>query len=317
MPHGLLPPFRGRFAPTPSGPLHGGNLRTALLAWLFARQAGASFALRIEDLDRPRMVPGAAEEMIADLHWLGLDWDEGPDTGGPHAPYRQSERGTFYREHLDRLLSLGLVYPCYCSRADIAGAASAPNAPLGAARPYSGACRDPERREQRRRAHPERQPSYRFKLESEDIQFSDAVHGQCLFALRAGADDFIVWRADGTPAYQLAVVVDDALMRIGQVVRGDDLLDSTPRQLALYRAFAYPPPSWVHVPLLHGADGARLAKRERAEGVAVLRAAGAPAEMVVGELAASLGLVPAGTRLGARGLLAIFDPANLVPQPGL
>lgn len=302
---------RGRFAPSPSGPLHLGNLRTALLAWLFARSASASFVLRIEDLDRPRVRPGASAAMLDDLRWLGLDWDEGPDKGGPHAPYTQSERMQHYVEHLRRLEQDGLVYPCYCSRADLTRAPSAPQEGDAPQPPYPGTCRDANSRHAKQRAHPDRRPSYRFMAPRESIQFVDRVAGQVSQDLAREVGDFVVWRADGVPAYQLAVVVDDALMRIGEAVRGADLLDSTPRQIALYRALGYPIPAFAHVPLLRDVYGARLAKREGAAGLAPLRAVGVDAAEVVGDLAASCGMVPTGTRCRAVDLLPGFDPAGL------
>jgi len=310
-------PSRGRFAPSPSGPLHLGNLRTALLAWLFARAGGGSFVLRLEDLDRPRVRPGAFEGILHDLRWLGIDWDEGPDIGGPSGPYRQSDRLPLYREHLRRLLELGLAYPCYCSRADSAIAASAPNGLLKEHAGYTGACRDPERRARRRQSRPDREPAYRFAIASMDQEFVDAVAGPCRFRLTAGQDDFVIWRATGTPAYQLAVVVDDALMGIDQVARGDDLLDSTPRQVALYQAFGYQAPEWAHVPILRDSTGARMAKRNASEGLDVARARGWRPEQLVGALAASLGLVPNGAACTAADLLPGFNAAKLVPQPGL
>jgi glutamyl-tRNA synthetase len=302
---------RGRYAPSPSGPLHLGNLRTALLAWLFARHAGASFVLRLEDLDRPRVKHGAADQILRDLRWLGLDWDEGPDLGGPFAPYTQSERMHFYVEHTQRLLEADLAYPCYCSRADIEQAASAPHGLSSAASIYPGTCREPALRNVQRRKHPERRPAYRFRVTGQAIAFIDGLRGPMTARLEPGADDFVIWRFDGTPAYQLAVVVDDALMRIQQIVRADDLLDSTPRQIALYQAFNYAIPSFAHVPLLRDATGARLAKRDAAAGITMQREAGAPPEAIVGMLAASCGLAPAGIRCAPAELLPTFSPVRL------
>lgn len=310
-------PSRGRYAPSPSGPLHLGNLRTALLAWLFARSGGGSFVLRLEDLDRARVRPGASEGIVRDLRWLGIDWDEGPDVGGPSGPYQQSDRLPLYRDHLNWLLELGLAYPCYCSRADGAIAASAPNGPLKESAGYTGACRDPELRASRRRSHPNREPVFRFAVTSGDQDVVDAVAGHRRFGLKSGQDDFVIWRAGGVPAYQLAVVVDDALMGIGQVIRGDDLLDSTPRQMALYLAFGYQAPNWAHVPIVRDAAGKRMAKRSSDEGLDGARARGCRTEEVVGALAASIGLVPDGTVCAARELLNEFNSARLVPQPGL
>jgi glutamyl-tRNA synthetase len=306
--------YRGRYAPTPSGPLHLGNLRTALLAWLLARHAGGAFVLRMEDLDRPRVRPGAAAAILSDLRWLGLDWDEGPDTGGPAAPYTQSERGAIYEEHLRRLHEAGLVYPCYCSRTDIARAASAPHgAEDGPA--YPGTCRDPLQREQQRRRAGGRPPALRLRVPGGMVGFQDGLYGLVEQDVARASGDVVVRRADGVPAYQLAVVVDDALMAITDVVRGADLLFSTPRQIALYHAFGYTVPRFLHVPLAVDASGERLAKRHGAVGLGPLRASGLPPEYVVGALAASVGLVPPGTALTARELLTVFDPLRLAREP--
>ena len=306
--------YRGRYAPTPSGPLHLGNLRTALLAWLLARHAGGAFVLRMEDLDRPRVRRGAATAILSDLRWLGLDWDEGPDMGGPAAPYTQSERGAIYEEHLQRLQEAGLVYPCYCSRADIARAASAPHgAEDGPA--YPGTCRDPLQREQQRRRAGGRPPALRFRVPGGVFCFQDGLYGLVEQDVARATGDVVVRRADGVPAYQLAVVVDDALMAITDVVRGADLLFSTPRQIALYHAFGYAVPRFLHVPLAVDASGERLAKRHGAVGLGPLRESGLPSTCVVGALAGSVGLVPPGTALTARELLTVFDPLRPAREP--
>jgi len=330
--------YRGRYAPTPSGPLHLGNLRTALLAWLLARHAAGLFVLRVEDLDRPRVRPGAPAAMLDDLRWLGLDWDEGPDAGGPGAPYTQSERGAFYVEHLRFLQDHGLVYPCYCSRADIARAASAPHgyAPsgdgavaivsvgeTGEGPRYPGTCRDPARRaEQRERAHG-RPPALRFRVpEGREgvVRFEDELYGPVEQDMARAVGDFVVRRSDGVPSDQLAVVVDDALMGITGVARGVDLLLSTPRQILLYRAFqplGYNMPRFLHVPLAVDAAGERLAKRHGAAGLGPLREQGIAPARVAGALAASAGLVPPGTTLTPRELLGVFDPALLSRAPSI
>jgi glutamyl-tRNA synthetase len=283
--------FRGRFAPSPTGALHLGNLRTALLAWLFARVPSSTFVLRLDDLDVPRTRPGCAEAMFSDLHWLGLDWDEGPDIGGPYGPYAQSERSQIYRDHLERLRDANAVYPCYCSRRDIALAASAPHGTHHGS-PYPGTCRDEDGRARQHSRHPERPPSYRFRVERQIVEVHDGVHGIFRQELVGPADDFIVWRSGGTAAYQLAAVVDDALMQIGEVVRGDDLLQSTVLQVLLYRALDYRLPAFSHVPLWLDQNGARLAKRIGSTGLQPLRASGEDPKNVVGMLAASCGLVP-------------------------
>jgi glutamyl-tRNA synthetase len=294
--------------------LHLGNLRTALLAWLLARHAGGAFVLRMEDLDRPRLRPGAATAILTDLRWLGLDWDEGPDTGGPAAPYTQSERGAIYEEHLQRLQEAGVVYPCYCSRADIARAASAPHgAEDGPA--YPGTCRDPVQRERQRRRAGGRPPALRFRVPGGVFRFQDGLYGVVEQDVARATGDVVVRRADGVPAYQLAVVVDDARMAITDVVRGADLLSSTARQIALYQAFGYTVPRFLHLPLAVDASGERLAKRHGVVGLEPLRASGLLPEYVVGALAGSVGLVPAGTALTARELLTAFDPLRLAREP--
>ncbi len=328
-------PYRGRYAPTPSGPLHAGNLRTALLAWLLARRASGAFALRVEDLDRPRVRPGATQAMLDDLRWLGLEWDEGPDIGGPHAPYVQSERDTLYAERLRWLQDRGLVYPCYCSRADIARAASAPhgNAPshitpmtivasgeTGEGPRYPGTCRDPARRAIQRERAGGRPPALRFRVpDGPDgvVRFVDGLYGPLEQDVARAVGDFVVGRAASVPAYQLAVVVDDALMGITGVARGADLLLSTPRQILLYRALGYTVPRFLHLPLAVDAAGARLAKRHGAVELGPWRERGYTPAIVAGALAASAGLVPPGARLTPRELLEIFDPAKLSRAPSV
>jgi glutamyl-tRNA synthetase len=283
--------MRGRFAPSPSGPLHYGNLRTGLLAWLCARVQQSTFVLRNEDLDRPRARPEAAVAIIQDLRWLGLDWDEGPDVGGPFGPYNQSERLHLYTRHLEALQESGHVYPCYCSRADITRAASAPHAGEMEAGRYNGACRDERFRQAQQQAHPERRPAYRFRMQPRTITLLDAVYGTASFRLEEGRDDFVLWRSDGTPAYQLAVVVDDALMQVEEVVRGADLLACTPWQIALFEALGYPPPRYAHVPLMRDGSGNRLAKRDHSAGIHTSRQGGMTSQQMVGYLAASCGLL--------------------------
>jgi len=298
--------IRGRFAPSPTGPLHLGNARTALLSWLAARARGGAYVMRLEDLDAPRVRPGAEEGILADLRWLGLDWDEGPDVGGPVGPYRQSERMERYALALSRLKEGKLAYPCFCSRAEVLVAAQAPHGPGDEGPRYPGTCRDLSPEEVRRRAQ-RRPPAWRFRVPPGEVVFQDEVHGPQRREVAAESGDFVVARADGVPAYQLAVVVDDAAMGMTQVVRGDDLLGSTARQLLLYRALGLAAPRFAHVPLLCGEDGARLAKRHGALTLAELRERGADPRAVAGLLAALSGLAPRGTRLGPRDLVAGFS----------
>lgn len=290
--------IRGRYAPSPTGDLHLGNLRTALLAWLIARCTGGQFVLRIEDLDWQRVRPGATERMLHDLHWLGLDWDEGPDTGGPHAPYTQSERREIYTSHLQLLIDKGMIYPCYCSRAEIARAASAPHGNEGPR--YPGTCRTLTQVQRGELVDNNRCPSLRFRVDDERIvSFNDLLVGPVEQQVQQAIGDFIVCRSDGIFAYQFAVVVDDALMGINQVVRGADLLQSTARQILLYEALGFPVPAFAHVPLLLDEHGKRFSKRVQSVGLEPLRAAGATPSQIVGQLAADCGLVDRGEWLSA------------------
>ena len=241
----------GRFAPSPTGPLHLGNLRTALLAWLFARSAGASFVVRMEDLDHGRVVAGSAEQQLEHLRALGLDWD------GEVA--FQSNRHHAYEAATERLLADGRLYECFCTRAEVRAAASAPHGPLpeGA---YPGTCLRLSTADWRRKRAGGRPPALRVRADGAQIGFTDRLHGE----QEGVVDDFVVRRNDGVPAYNLAVVVDDAWQGIGEVVRGDDLLETTPRQLFLAAALGLQAPAFAHVPLVLAPDGSRLAKRHGA-----------------------------------------------------
>jgi glutamyl-tRNA synthetase len=290
--------YRGRLAPSPTGSLHLGIARTALCAWLRARAAGGKLIMRVEDIDGPRVVPGSEQSIMDDLHWLGLDWDEGPDVGGPHVPYVQSQRTALYAHAIAALTARGRVYPCTCSRKEIAEVASAPHGDLGPL--YPGTCRHGARPS-------ERAPALRFEMAASP-EFDDLLHGH--FA-QPVADDFVLRRGDGVYAYQLAVVVDDIAMGITEVVRGDDLLSSTPRQLALYRALDAAPPQFLHVPLLLTNEGKRPSKRDAAPSIAQYRASGIHAEQIVGLMAESLGLVERAEPVSARALIDRFDLSRL------
>ncbi|WP_280378693.1 tRNA glutamyl-Q(34) synthetase GluQRS [Nocardia wallacei] len=283
-------PGAGRFAPSPSGDLHLGNLRTALLAWLFARSTGRAFYLRVEDLDRVR--PGAAERQLADLSALGLDWD-------PPVLW-QSERLDRHRAAIDTLAAAGMTYECYCTRREIQQAAAAPHGPLGA---YPGTCRDLTAAERAAR----RSPALRLRSETTEFEIEDELHG----VYRGVVDDFVLRRGDGTPAYNLAVVVDDAEQGIDQVVRGDDLLSSTPRQAYLATVLGFPIPRYAHVPLVLNREGKRLAKRDGAVTLADRAALGETPREVVALLANSLG------RTGSTpaALLDGFRPDTLPREP--
>jgi glutamyl-tRNA synthetase len=236
--------------------------------------------------------------MLDDLHWLGIDWDEGPDVGGPCAPYTQSERQAIYIAYLHRLQEAGLIYPCYCSRAEIARAASAPHEAEGPR--YAGTCRHLSEEQCHELEASGRRPSLRFRVQDElVVTFHDLLAGRQEQHVQNVVGDFILRRADGIFAYQFAVVVDDALMRINQVVRGADLLASTARQVVLYEALGFAVPFFAHLPLVVDADGKRLSKRLQSEGLEPLRAAGATPAQVVGQLAAGCGLVEKGVAISA------------------
>ena len=280
----------GRFAPSPSGRLHLGNLACSLLAWLSARSQGGRIVLRIEDLDAercPRKYAGALEE---DLRWLGLFWDEGGSSGGPNGPYYQSECAAIYTESYNKLEAQGLVYPCFCSRAQL-HAASAPHTSDGNVI-YPGTCRGLTA-EQIAEKSKKKAPAYRLMVPDEDITFTDGCMGPRTENLLRDCGDFYLRRADGVFAYQLAVVVDDAAMGITEVVRGADLLSSTPRQLLLYELLGWEAPEFFHFPLLLSPDGRRLSKRDGDLGLASLRERYTPEE-IVGKLAYLAGQNPGG-----------------------
>ncbi len=296
---------RGRFAPSPSGRMHLGNVLAALLAWLDVRRAGGVMVLRMEDLDPDRCREEYAAQIARDLEWLGLDWDEGYGAGGPHGPYRQSERGDLYRDYLKRLEEKGLLYPCWCTRAQRL-AASAPHP--GEAR-GDGACpgraRSAGERESRLAAGG-RAPALRAAAPDEEIAFEDGSCGLDRENLARDCGDFLVRRSGGVCAYQLAVTVDDGLMGITRVTRGRDLLSSTPRQIWLHRALGFAPPQYFHTPLLLAPDGRRLSKRERDLDLGALRARFSPEELT-GRLAFLAGLQDAPRPVAAGELISAFS----------
>ena len=282
--------YRGRYAPSPTGEMHLGNAWTALLAWLHARSHGGRFVLRVEDLDPGRSKPIYETQLLQDLRWLGLDWDEGPDVGGAFGPYRQSERSEHYRRLLEALRQEKRLYACACTRAELS--AGAPH-PGEQGWPYSGACRE--------RQLPFDGPySLRIRTPHKIYGFQDERYGWFQQDLAAAIGDFVVRRADGAPAYQLAVVADDAAMAITHVVRGDDLLDSTPRQLFLYELFGRRPPAFLHLPLLVDESGRRLSKRQRDLSIAALRSKGVSAETIIGYLAWKAALIDTWRPVAAR-----------------
>ena len=295
--------IRGRFAPSPSGRMHLGNLFTALLAWLSVRSAGGTMVLRMEDLDPDRCREEYAQILADDLRWLGLDWDEGYQKGGPHGPYRQSERTGYYEACFRRLEEAGLVYPCYCTRAERL-AASAPHRGDGQA-VYGGRCRalSPAEREELART---RKPAWRVRVPAESMSFIDGHMGRYEERLDTDCGDFIVRRSDGVYAYQLAVVADDGDMEITQVVRGADLRSSTPRQLYLYRLLELPAPEFYHVPLLVAEDGRRLSKRDGDLDLGELRKRCTPWELT-GKLGAMAALLDRPEPVSPAELATEFD----------
>jgi len=283
--------YRGRIAPSPTGYLHVGHARTFYTAFERCRARGGTLVLRDEDLDPERSREEYSRAVMQDLHWLGIRWDEGPDVGGPHAPYAQSERRELYLAAWERLYTAGLIYPCTCSRRDLMRAAQAPHEGEGGGDEgpmYPGTCRPPRTlrsrpgMEEERRYRSPAGANWRFQVpDGEAIPFTDGYFGPQRLVAGQDFGDFLVWRRDDVPAYQLAVVVDDHEMEITEVVRGRDLLVSTTRQILLYRALGYPEPAWYHCPLVLDNEGRRLAKRHDALAVRTLRQQGVtPAEVL-------------------------------------
>lgn len=277
--------YRGRLAPSPTGAQHVGNARTYLIAWLRARSKNGTLLLRIEDIDSPRVKPGAADQALEDLRWLGLDWDG--------EPVIQTTRLHLYLQAFRQLQEQELVYPCTCTRKDVEEAASAPHEVAGNREPiYPGTCA------QRRVA--------------DAAKITDKPYS---WRFRAEEGDFVVWKTTNTPAYQLAVVVDDAAQQITEVVRGDDLIPSTPRQMLLYQALDLSMPQFVHVPLVVGPDGRRLAKRHGDTRLSFLRQSGVKPESLIGLLAWSCGWLEQHQPITAQELLPLFDIAKIPSKP--
>lgn len=291
---------RGRFAPSPTGTLHIGNLRTALVAWLVARHAGSEFLLRFEDLDAATARPEHESSQQRDLELLGLTWDG--------EPVRQSDRRDLYADALADLDRAGLTYRCWCSRREIREAASAPHLPPGH---YPGTCRDLKPAEVAAREARGKPPALRLRTEHPRVTVLDGLHGPHTGLV----DDFVLRRGDGTPAYNLVVVVDDADQRVEEVVRADDLLSSTPRHAHLQQLLGLNEPTWLHVPLVLGPDGTRLAKRDGAVTLDDRLALGDTPERVVSVLAASLGLEPPGPEVTPEDLLPGFSVDQISRSP--
>jgi nondiscriminating glutamyl-tRNA synthetase len=310
-------PVRVRFAPSPTGQLHVGNARTALFNWLFARRWGGTMVLRIEDTDVDRSEARFEDQLIADLKWLGLDWDEGPDVGGNFGPYRQSDRVAIYREHAERLLSEHKAYLCFCSEEELQRererAAAEHRQPI-----YSGKCRgiDPAEAERRRGAG--EACAIRLRIPEHPIRFHDIVHGAVEFSNEVVSDPIIL-RSSGMPVYNYVVVIDDALMKITHVIRGDDHLSNTPKQVAVYEALGWPVPEFAHLSTILGADRERLSKRHGATSIANFREMGVLPEALVNYLAL-LGWAPSG---GTREIFSLpelvkeFSLERVTPSPAI
>ena len=302
----MSPPLKGRLAPSPTGAQHVGNARTYLIAWLSARSRGGEVPVRIEDIDSPRIKPGAAAQALDDLRWLGLDWDG--------EPVVQTERLPLYEAALEKLKQQELVYPCTCTRSDIASAASAPHA--GQEGPiYPGTCAHRSAADSEALAAGGTPFAWRFRV-TDSPAFVDDFLGEVRVDLKEAGGDFVIWKSAGTPAYQLAVVVDDAAMGVTEVIRGDDLVPSTPRQLLLYEALGHSPPRFAHVPLVVGEDGRRLAKRHGDTRLSTLRESGVKPEALVGLLAWSCGWLEEPGPITPRQLLPRFR-LDAIPRRSL
>lgn len=292
--------YVGRYAPSPTGDLHLGNLRTALLAWLLARLNQGVFLLRMEDLDTPRCVPGSADQILRDLEWLGLDWDGDV--------VFQSQRQALYQAALKKLQDQNLLYACFCSRKDIHLASSAPHQTPGV---YPGTCANLSESQVSKKSE-QKTAAIRIRVNDQIIQFEDACLGHQQQQLASEVGDFVLRRADGLFAYQLAVVVDDYEQGITSVVRGADLIDSSARQIYLFERLGTAPPQYCHVPLMLDADGKRMAKRDGSESAGAWRSEGKSAEQLIGVLAHGLGLTKSEAAISLSELADSLDPTTVM-----
>ena len=300
--------MRVRFAPSPTGQLHVGNARTALFNWLLARGSGAAFVLRIEDTDAERSSAESEAAILRDLRWLGLDWDEGPDIGGPGGPYRQSERLHLYDSYANELLGSGQAYYCFCSPEQLQ-AERATAVAAGQPARYGGRCRSVTREQAEARIAAGERPAIRFHVPEDcEVVFTDAVRGELRFHTDTIGDP-VIMRAAGTPAYNFAVVIDDALMAITHVIRGEDHISNTPRQILLYETLGFSPPVFAHLSLVLGPDHSPLSKRHGATSVAEFRSKGYLPEALVNYLAL-IGWSPRGSADHDEELLPIQELAR-------
>src|SRR3569833_1599976 len=296
---------RARFAPSPTGQLHVGNARTALFNWLFARQQGGTMILRIEDTDLERSEARYEQQLLDDLKWMGIDWDEGPDVGGPFPPYRQSDKIDVYREQAERLVSEGKAYYCFCKQEDLDAyreqALKEHRPPI-----YPGTCRNIDPTEAKRRKDSGEAAAIRLRIPERPIRFHDIVHGEVEFSNEEVSDPIIL-RSSGVPVYNYVVVVDDIDMKITHVIRGDDHLSNTPKQVALYEALGWPVPEFAHLSTILGPDRERLSKRHGATSVAAFREMGVLPEALMNYMAL-LGWAPSG------GTRELFTPSELIKE---
>ena len=306
--------IRGRLAPSPTGYAHLGNAWAFLLAWLAARSSAGQVVLRIEDIDPQRSRPEYTAALIEDLSWLGLDWDFGPDRAtaadGPTGPFEQGRRSHHYAAAIAQLERAGLTYPCFCTRKELRSMAGAPHVDDAGA-PYPGTCRNLSYAQQQAHLAAGRRPCLRLRCPQGPINFTDTVLGEQSHTLAECGGDFALRRSDGVVAYQLAVAVDDALMGINQVVRGRDILISTPRQIALLKLLGYGAPAYAHVPLLLDAEGQRLAKRHQSLALRSLRQTGADPRRITGFLGSLAGCNPGGKAASPAELLPHFSLLRL------
>jgi glutamyl-tRNA synthetase/nondiscriminating glutamyl-tRNA synthetase len=306
-----------RFAPSPTGHLHVGNARTALFNWLFARQKNGTMILRIEDTDLDRSEARFEDQLIGDLKWLGLDWDEGPDVGGAYGPYRQSDRLEIYRAHAERLLNEHKAYLCFCTEEELQKerdrATAEHRQPI-----YSGKCRAIDPAEAQRRRVNNEPCAIRLRIPEHPIRFHDIVHGEVEFSNEVVSDPIIL-RSSGMPVYNYVVVIDDALMKITHVIRGDDHLSNTPKQVALYEALGWPLPEFVHLSTILGADRERLSKRHGATSIANFRDMGVLPEALTNYLALLGWAPPGGTReiFSRDELVKEFSLERVTPSPAV
>ena len=305
---------RCRFAPAPSGSIHVGNVRTGLFSWAFARHQGGAFVLRVEDTDASRVTEEAYHGVMDSLRWLGIDWDEGPDVGGPHGPYRQSQRMEIYGETVERLRTQGDAYPCYCAEEELEqrrAAAMARGEPPG----YDGRCRTLSEQERAAFEGEGRAAVIRFAMPEEEHVVQDLVKGEVRWG-PGQLRDFVLMRSDGTPVFLLAVAVDDLLMGITHVIRGDDLLASAPRNAAVIRALGGTPPAYAHVPQVNGSDGKPLSKRHGSTSVEAFREQGILPEALMNYLALLGWSKDAETTFFSRDeLVAAFDLERVSSNP--